>query len=81
MDASPACSFNPLCIIVSTTGMLFVFAALMEFALVNVLSRKRPPTDRKDDLDELDPVSQLALWSVVGILDSCLGIDCHMAEC
>ena len=37
--------------------MLFVFAALMEFALVNVLSRKRPPTDRKDDLDELDPVS------------------------
>ena len=67
MDASPACSFNPLCIIVSTTGMLFVFAALMEFALVNVLSRKRPPTDRKDDLDELDPVSSDPLKIIVFI--------------
>jgi cation transporter family protein len=34
--------------------MMFVFSALMEFALVNVLSRKRPPQDHKSDPDEIE---------------------------
>ena len=31
--------------------MLFVFLALMEFALVNVLSRKKPKVEEADDIE------------------------------
>ena len=40
--------------------MMFVFSALMEFALVNVLSRKRPPQDHKSDPDEIEMVRDMS---------------------
>lgn len=50
----PRVSYTKAIDVWMSTCMMFVFAALMEFALVNVLSRKRPPQDHKSDPDEIE---------------------------